>query len=40
MGLLEDMSIFIRIVDAGGIGKAAEQMGMVNSAISSRLADL
>lgn len=40
MGLLEDMSIFIRIVDAGGIGKAAEQMGMANSAISRRLSEL
>ncbi|MBQ0724524.1 MAG: LysR family transcriptional regulator [Cycloclasticus sp.] len=40
MGLLEDMSIFVRIVDAGGIGKAALQMGLAKSAVSRRLAEL
>lgn len=28
MGQLENMSVFVRIVEAGGIGKAADQLGM------------
>ena len=40
MGQLEDMKTFVRIVEAGGIGPAAEQMGIAKSAISRRLAEL
>ena len=28
MGQFEDMHIFIRVVDAGGISRAAEQLGL------------
>lgn len=37
MGQLENMSVFVRIVEAGGIGKAADQLGMAKSGISRRL---
>ncbi len=40
MGQLEDMNAFIRIVEAGGISRAAEQIGIAKSAISRRLVDL
>ena len=40
MGQLEDMAMFARIVDAGGIGKAAEQLDIAKSAVSRRLSDL
>lgn len=40
MGQLEDMSVFIRVVEAGGISKAAEQLGMAKSAVSRRLVEL
>lgn len=40
MGQLEDISIFIRVVDAGGISRAAEQLGIAKSAVSRRLVDL
>lgn len=40
MGQLEEMSVFVRIVDAGGIGKAADQLGMAKSGISRRLVAL
>ncbi len=40
MGQLENIQIFIRIVEAGGIGKAAEQMDLAKSAVSRRLAEL
>lgn len=40
MGQLEDMQVFVRVVDAGGIGLAAEQMGIAKSAVSRRLAEL
>ncbi len=40
MGQLEDMALFIRIVDAGGIGKAAEQVNLAKSAVSKRLSEL
>ena len=40
MGQLEDMSMFVRVVDAGGISRAAEQLGLAKSAVSRRLADL
>lgn len=40
MGQLEDMAIFARIVNAGSITQAAEQLGMAKSAVSRRLSDL
>jgi len=40
MNQFEDMQTFIRIVDAGSITKAAEQLNTVKSAISRRLSDL
>ncbi len=40
MGQLEDIQAFIRVVEAGGIGNAAEQMGIAKSAVSRRLAEL
>lgn len=40
MGQLEDMDTFVRIVDTGSISQAANQLGMVKSAISRRLNDL
>ena len=40
MGQLEDMQVFIRVVEAGGIGRAAEQLGIAKSAVSRRLTEL
>lgn len=40
MGQLEDMQIFVRIVEAGGVGKAADQLGMAKSGVSRSLAAL
>lgn len=40
MGQLEDMDVFVRIVDAGGISRAADQLGVAKSAISRRLVEL
>lgn len=40
MGQLEEMQVFIRVVDSGGIGLAAEQMGIAKSAVSRRLSEL
>jgi len=40
MGQLEDMALFVRIVEAGGIGKAAEQLNMAKSVVSRRLSQL
>ena len=40
MGQLEDMHVFIRVVEAGGISRAAEQLGLAKSAVSRRLSDL
>ena len=40
MGQLEDMSVFVRIVNAGGIGKAADQLGIAKSGVSRRLVAL
>lgn len=40
MGQLENMDTFVRIIDSGSISQAAEQLGVVKSAISRRLADL
>ncbi|WP_114800429.1 LysR family transcriptional regulator [Moraxella canis] len=40
MGQLEDMALFVRIVEAGSITKASEQLNMAKSALSRRLKDL
>lgn len=40
MGQLEDIQVFIRIVDSGGIGRAAEHLGIAKSAVSRRLSEL
>lgn len=40
MGQLEDMQVFIRVVEAGGIGRAAEQLNLAKSAVSRRLSEL
>ena len=40
MGQLEDMHVFLRVVETGGITKAAEQMNIAKSAVSKRLASL
>lgn len=40
MGQLEDIQAFIRVGEAGGIGNAAEQMGIAKSAVSRRLSEL
>ncbi|WP_143869760.1 LysR family transcriptional regulator [Catenovulum sediminis] len=40
MGQLEELENFVRIVEAGGIGKVAEQSGIAKSAVSRRLSDL
>ncbi|MGB2375103.1 MAG: LysR family transcriptional regulator [Porticoccaceae bacterium] len=40
MGQLEDMAVFVRIVSAGSITQAAEQLSMAKSAVSRRLSDL
>lgn len=40
MGQLEELENFVRIAEAGGIGKAADQLGVAKSAVSRRLAEL
>jgi DNA-binding transcriptional LysR family regulator len=40
MGQLENMNVFIRVVEAGGISRAADQLGLAKSAVSRRLVDL
>ena len=40
MNQFEEMQNFIRVVESGSITKAAEQTGMVKSAVSRRLAEL
>ena len=40
MGQLEDMQVFVRIVEAGSITKAAGQLSLAKSAVSKRLGDL
>jgi DNA-binding transcriptional LysR family regulator len=40
MGQFEDMNTFTRIVEAGSISRAAEQLGLAKSAVSRRLTDL
>lgn len=40
MGQLEDMGLFIRVVEAGSISKAADQLNLAKSAVSKRLNEL
>ena len=40
MGQLEELANFVRVVDAGGISRAAEQLDIAKSAVSRRLAEL
>lgn len=40
MGQLEDMTMFVRVVEAGGISRAADQLDIAKSAISRRLSAL
>jgi DNA-binding transcriptional LysR family regulator len=40
VGQLEDMAMFVRIVEAGGVGRAAEQLDLAKSAVSRRLVEL
>ncbi|MET4693418.1 LysR family transcriptional regulator [Endozoicomonas lisbonensis] len=40
MSQLKELQVFVRVVEAGGIGKAAEQMGIAKSAVSQRLVKL
>ncbi|MEH6402032.1 MAG: LysR family transcriptional regulator [Sneathiella sp.] len=40
MGQLEDMSLFVRIIDTGSITATAEQLGLAKSAVSRRLMTL
>lgn len=40
MGQLEDMAMFVRVVEAGSITKAAEQLNIAKSAVSRRLKEL
>ncbi len=40
MPRLEDMEIFVRVMDAGSISGAAERLGIAKSAVSRRIADL
>ncbi len=40
MGQLEDMQAFVRVVEAGAIGNAAEQIGIAKSAENSSTTSL
>jgi len=40
MGQLEEMQNFVRVVDAGSISRAAEQLGVAKSGVSRRLVEL
>ncbi|MEH6579327.1 MAG: LysR family transcriptional regulator [Amphritea sp.] len=40
MGQLEDMQVFVRIVEAGSITRASEQLSLAKSAVSKRLVGL
>jgi DNA-binding transcriptional LysR family regulator len=40
MNALDEMTSFVRVVEAGSISKAAEQMGVAKSGVSRRLAEL
>jgi DNA-binding transcriptional LysR family regulator len=40
LGQFEDMQVFVRVVEAGGISPAAEQLGIAKSAVSRRISEL
>ncbi len=40
MGQLEEMQVFVRVVEAGSISRAAEQLGLAKSIVSRRLSAL
>ena len=40
MGQLEEMQNFVRVIEAGSISKAAEQLNIAKSGVSRRLAEL
>ena len=40
MGQFEEMQNFVRVVEAGSISKAAEQLGLAKSGVSRRLVEL
>ena len=40
MGQLEDMQVFVRVVEAGSMSHAADQLGIAKSAVSRRLSEL
>ncbi|GGB14972.1 LysR family transcriptional regulator [Agarivorans gilvus] len=40
MGQLEEMQVFVRVVEAGSISRAAEQLGVAKSVVSRRLSAL
>lgn len=40
MGQIEDLRMFVAVVDHGGIGRAAEALGIAKSAVSRRLGQL
>jgi DNA-binding transcriptional LysR family regulator len=40
MGQLEDIQVFVRVVEAAGIGRAADQLNIAKSAVSRRLSEL
>ena len=40
MGQFEEMQNFVRVVEAGSISKAADQLGVAKSGVSRRLAEL
>ena len=40
MSHFDEMQMFVRIVDAGSISKAADQLGVAKSGVSRRLSDL
>ncbi len=40
MGQIEDLRLFVKVVDSGGIARAAEEMNIAKSAVSRRLAQL
>lgn len=40
MGQIEDLKLYVTVVDSGGIARAADELGIVKSAVSRRLAQL
>ncbi len=40
MGQIEDLRLFVKTVDSGGIARAAQEIGIAKSAVSRRLAQL